>query len=69
MSYSFQKGFNQVPVGKASEVREELMKALSITSRPGWLSRLKGRIVPKVTEARAIEQVFAKHGIKNVWGE
>jgi hypothetical protein len=69
MSYSFQKGYKQVPVGKCAAVKGELMEALSITSRPGWTARLKGKVEPKVTEARAIEQIFARHGIKQVWGE
>lgn len=67
--YSFKKGFNQVQIGKTSEVKEKLMSVLSITTRASWSSRLNGRIVPKVSEAQAIEKVFAEYGIKQIWGE
>jgi protoheme ferro-lyase len=71
MSHSFKKGFNQVQAGVQKQVRRELMEVLSITSRPGFIARLKGKIEPKVTEAAAIEAVFARHGVpkSKVWGE
>jgi hypothetical protein len=69
VNYSFKKGFSQVQIGKSTEVKEKLMSVLSITTRASWSARLKGKIVPKVDEAKAIENVFAGYGIKNVWGE
>ena len=69
MNYSFKKGFDQVPRGKVSEVKGELMAALSVTSRPAWAARLSGKVEPKVSEARKIEEIFARHGIKQIWGE
>lgn len=46
----------------------KLMAALNINTRMAFLNRLKGEVEPKVSEARAIEAVFAEYGIKDVWG-
>ena len=67
--FSFQKGFDQVPHGKVKQVKDELMKSLKISSRPSWLARLRGDVEPKISEVKAIEGVFAKYGIKDIWGE
>ena len=42
--------------------------ALNITTRAAWGKRLKGDVEPKISEARAVESVFAEYGIKEVWG-
>lgn len=67
--YSFQKGFNQVTVQEARKLRNDLKEALKINSRPAWLNRLRGNVEPKVSEAKAIEEVFAEYGITEIWGE
>lgn len=66
--FSFQKGFGQVKQKDIPAVRQEIMAALGITTRPNWSRRLKGEVVPKVTEAEAIEAIFARYGVKDVWG-
>jgi hypothetical protein len=66
--FSFQKGFGQVKQKDIPAVRQDIMNALGITTRPNWNRRLKGEVVPKVTEAEAIEAIFAKYGVKEVWG-
>ena len=45
------------------------MKALGLNSRMAWWQRLNGIIEPRVTEAEAIESIFAEYGISDVWGE
>ncbi len=67
--FSFQKGFSQVQQKDVSEVKNKIMSALNIRTRPGWKYRLDGRIEPKVSEAAAIETIFAEYGITDVWGE
>ena len=52
--FGFKAGFSQVKRKDAKEVRERIMQALGLTT--------------KVSEARAIEEVFGEFGIKNVWG-
>lgn len=65
---SFKKGFDQVPVGKVKQIKTELMEALNISSRTSWRSRLKGWVKPSESEIQAIESIFAKYKIKNIWG-
>ncbi|WP_352423458.1 hypothetical protein [Proteiniphilum sp.] len=67
--FSFKKGFGQVQQKDVSEVKTKIMSVLNIKTRPGWKYRLDGRIEPKVSEATAIEEVFAEYGITDVWGE
>ena len=55
-------------VGDLAECRDKLMAALNITTRAAWGKRLKGEVEPKISEARAVESVFAEYGIKEVWG-
>jgi hypothetical protein len=66
--FSFQKGWSQVKNGDIPECRERLMAALNIKTRVSWGKRLKGEIEPKISEVKAVEQVFAAYGIKEVWG-
>lgn len=66
--FSFKLGFSQVKRKDAKEVREQIMEALGLTTRASWYARLNGCVEPKVSEARAIEGVFAKFGVSKVWG-
>ncbi len=66
---SFKKGFDQVPIGKADQVKTEIMQSLNIKSKAAWERRLKGNVDPRLSEIKSVETVFAKHGIKQVWGE
>ena len=66
--FSFQKGWSQVKQGDAATVRSKLMSALNITTRMAFLDRLNGKVEPKVTEHRAIEDIFSEYGIKEIWG-
>lgn len=66
--FSFQRGWSQVQLGDIEKCREELMTALGISTRVAFHHRLKGNVEPRVTEAKAIEDVFAKYNIVDVWG-
>jgi hypothetical protein len=68
--YSFQKGLNQVKIGRKQIVKDKIMKALDIKSVPAWYKRLNGNVEPKVSEAKAVEEIFAQErpAIKEVWG-
>lgn len=61
-------GWSQVRNKDMQSVRKELMKVLGVTTRAAFLARLKGDVEPKVSQAKAVEEVFAKYGVKNVWG-
>lgn len=66
--FSFNKGWSQVKNGDLRKCRKKLMEALGITTRMAFLNRLRGDVEPKVSEAKAIESIFAELGIKEVWG-
>ncbi len=66
--FSFQLGFSQVKQRDAKEVKKKIMLALDITTRSSWAIRLNGVVEPKVSEAKAIEEIFAEYGINEVWG-
>lgn len=69
ISQSFKKGYNQVQRKDIYKIKGEIMEALKVTSDPAWLRRLRGEVSPKVDEVLAIEEVFKKYGIIDVWGE
>lgn len=68
-SFSFKKGWNQLKHVDLEPARIKLMDALSLTTTPPFYQRLNGKVEPKVTEAEAIERIFAEYGITEVWGE
>jgi hypothetical protein len=67
--FSFKKGFSQLTIRDVKSARKELMEALGIGTRAGFLKRLKGEVEPKASEVEKIEEVFDRYGIHDVWGE
>ena len=68
-SFSFQRGFGQIQNKDLPAVRKELMKALGVTSRMSLNNYLNGKVIPKVPQAEAVETVFNRYGITDIWGE
>lgn len=66
--FSFLKGWGQVTQNDSKQVKTEIMTALKINTRAGWGQRLRGDVEPRVSEAKAIEVIFAKYKITEVWG-
>lgn len=66
--FSFLRGWNQVMVKDSDDVKNKILNALNLKTRVSWYQRLYGNIEPKVSEAKAIEAIFAEYGIKEVWG-
>ena len=66
--FSFNKGWLQLRQGDIAACRKELMVVFNVTTRAAFLQRLKGNVIPNVLEAHNVEKVFAKYGIKDVWG-
>jgi hypothetical protein len=67
--YSFQKGFNQVKLGRRQVVKDKIMNALNLKIA-AWYARLNGNVEPKVSEAKTIERIFSEERppIKDIWG-
>lgn len=68
IEFSFLKGWNQLRQMDVDAVKEEIMNALGITTAPNFYRRLRGEVEPRVTEHQAIENVFKKYGITEIWG-
>lgn len=68
-NFSFNKGLSLIRQGDAPIIKEKIMKALKITTRAAWWQRRNGIVEPKVSEAAAIERIFAEYGVKEVWGD
>lgn len=67
--FSFKKAWSQVRQKDIEDVRNEIMAALALTTKPAFYNRLNGDVEPKVSEAKAIEDIFNNYGITEIWGE
>lgn len=67
--FSFKKGYDQVQRKDLESVKQEIMSALEINNRMSWNDRLNGNVEPRISEHRAIEEIFNKRGITEIWGE
>jgi hypothetical protein len=66
---SFKRGYLKVPKGKLQQVKQEIMTVLEIYSKSAWFSKIDGRTTLKQIEKEAVEKIFEKHGITDIWGE
>ncbi len=66
--YAFLRGWKQVRQGDVRQCREDVMKALGLTTRMAFHQRLNGNVEPRVSEAKIIEEVFARYGVTDIWG-
>lgn len=68
-TFAFKKGYGQLQHKDLSAARLELMEALGVNNRMSLSNYMRGDIEPKVRQAEAVEAVFAKYGITEIWGE
>ena len=66
--FAFVRGMNRVPAMHVVDCKNEICATLGWNNRTSWYKHLYGEIEPRVSEAQAIEQVFAKYGVTDVWG-
>lgn len=66
--FAFKRGFMQIQQKDVNRCKDEIMNALGIKTRATWLSRLNGKVEPKMTEMTAIAGIFAGYGITDIWG-
>jgi hypothetical protein len=65
----FCKGYGQLQIKDEDSVYKELWVALGVSSRAAFSQYRKGKIEPKASQAEAVEKVFKKYGIKEIWGK
>ena len=66
--FAFVHGMNRVPMMDVVKCKNELCATMGWNNRTSWYNHLYERIEPRVSEAKVIESVFAKYGVKDVWG-
>lgn len=69
IDFSFKKGWGQVKRNDLKAVRAKIETALGVKNRNSFYYRMNGEVEPRVSEAAAIEQIFAEYNIHEVWGE
>ncbi|MCC8174131.1 MAG: hypothetical protein LIO65_07105 [Odoribacter sp.] len=65
----FNKGWGQLQTKGVPQVKEELLVALGINNRVSLSHYKTGKLEPKASQAAAVESVFNKYGITEVWGK
>ena len=66
--YSFQKGLDHLMVKDYFQIRKELKELLGITTNVGLRNRIDGVVKPNIAEKNAIENLFSKYGVTDIWG-
>lgn len=67
--YSFYKGWLQVKLGDAEEVRAKLMAVFNTDKLNVFYHRIQGRTELKHSYVVGVEEVFKQYGITDIWGE
>ena len=65
----FRRGLLQVRMGDFKQVRGELMEALGVRNRTSLAEYASGRRELRVSQAAAVESLFNRYGVTNIWGE
>ena len=67
----FRKGYGQLKQKDVPDAKKELLEVLGVkkSNRPSWGNYLNGKTEPKASQAAAVEAVFLKYGITEVWGK
>ena len=66
---AFLRGLKELKVKELPEVRREIMDALGVTTPESFRNYAGGRHARlDVAKARRIEEIFARHGVSNCWG-
>lgn len=68
-NYSFKKGYRKLRVCDVENFRADAMKTLGDITEQTFRNRLNGKVVPRMDEVNAIETLFKKYGVTDIWGE
>lgn len=68
MEKSFRRGYSQIPDYRQKEIKAETMLTLSLNNDQQWARRLRGEIFLNLAERAAIEGIYIKYGIVDIWG-
>jgi len=63
----FERGLSRLRIADFDQAREEIMAAIGINNRVSWFEYKTGRRELKIGQAKAVEEVFKKYGITDIW--
>ena len=68
--FSFIKGWNELKGKDRAAAKKDIMSHFGITTKAAFCNRRRGDVEPRLREAKAIEEIFSKYGVKkkDVWG-
>jgi len=66
--FGFERGWSQLKLKDYKTVKRKIMHALNLNNELSFRQRRSGVIEPKISEAKAIEEIFAEYGITDIWG-
>lgn len=65
--FSFKKGYEQLAQKDIKDFRKKLCERLGIKDATIY-RKMSGKVEPRMSEGRTIEELFAEYGITDVWG-
>jgi hypothetical protein len=65
----FSNGYGRLQIKDKESAYKELWAALEINNRVSFYQYRDGKIETKASQAEAVENVFKKYGITNIWGK
>lgn len=69
VSNSFEKGWGKVMNDNIKPLRKEIMHQLGLTSMLSFRNRKAGLVEHSPAERFAIESVFEKYGVTEIWND
>jgi len=67
-SYAFSKGWRKANADQKERIMKQLKEALGGVTEQAVYARMRGEVEPKVSQAAAIEKIFAREKIRDIWG-
>lgn len=66
--FAFERGWENAKAKDQSSIKAEIMEVLNLTTDAAFMQRRRGGIEHRITEAKAIEDVFRKYDVTEIWG-
>lgn len=67
--FYFMKGWRQLNRENRKKVKEEIKRALFLTSDITFYQRMKARVIPNILEYESIVAIFRKYGVNDCFGK
>lgn len=65
---SFKNGYNSLPINRATDVKQEIMRLLDIKTNQSWHRYMRGEVYITPEMKKDITEIFIKYNVINdVW--